>query len=168
MRFSPVTTPAGTRPSSPISFFYLKLESLSRLNHLENYILHISNHQSRTNYIDRGVTFIKLLLDHFHLISTQLLNALSEVDPGIFSVGSEFLFNPEELVVLGESLGPAGRPSLDLPGSETHHQVGDEAVLGLPRPVGHHRTPALALRHVVGLDGLGHAPDLVDLIILIS
>ena len=88
---------------------------------------------------------------------------MSEVCSGIFGVGAEFFFNPEELVILGESLRPAGSPSLDLASAEPDHQVGNEAVLGLAGPVGHHRAPALALRHVVSLDGLSDAADLVDL-----
>ena len=48
MRFSPVTTPAGTRPSSPILIFYLKLDSWSKLNYLETSLdFTYFNHQSR-------------------------------------------------------------------------------------------------------------------------
>ena len=108
-----------------------------------------------------------MLINHFRFLfasqSSRALNSLSEVGSGVFGVGAKFFFNPEELVVLGESLRPAGSSSLDLASAEPHHQVGNEAVLGLPGPVRHHRAPALAFSHVVSLDGLSHASDLVDL-----
>ena len=108
-----------------------------------------------------------MLINHFSFLfasqSSRALNSLSEVGSGVFGVGAKFFFNPEELVVLGESLRPAGSPSLDLASAEPDHQVGNEAVLGLAGPVRHHRAPALTFRHVVSLDGLGDAPDLVDL-----
>ena len=111
----------------------------------------------------------------------SFLNSLPEVSSGELGVGSELLLNPEELVVLGQPLGPARGPGLDLAGTETHHQVSDEAVLSLARPdmqecwqsskknyeilspVRHHGAPALGLGHVVRLDRLRHAADLVDL-----
>ena len=88
---------------------------------------------------------------------------MSKVGSGIFGVGPEFFFNPEELVIFSQSLRPAGGSSLDLASAQPHHQVGNEAVLGLAGPVRHHRPPALTLRHVVSLDGLSDAADLVDL-----
>ena len=88
---------------------------------------------------------------------------MSEVSSGIFSVGSEFFFDPEELVIFSESLRPAGSSGLDLASAESHHQVSNEAILGLSGPVRHHRPPALALRHVVSLDRLSDASNLVDL-----
>ena len=39
-------------------------------------------------------------------------------------VAAELFLNPEQLVELGEPLGAAGHASLDLSGSESHHQVG--------------------------------------------
>ena len=93
---------------------------------------------------------------------------MSEVGSGILGVGPEFFLNPEELVVFSQSLGPAGGSGLDLASAQPHHKVGNEAVLGLPGPVRHHRAPALALRHVVSLDGLSDAADLVDLKNVIS
>jgi hypothetical protein len=41
------------------------------------------------------------------------------------------LFNPKELIVLGNPLGPAQRAGLDLPGARRHREVGDGRVLGL-------------------------------------
>ena len=104
-----------------------------------------------------------MMINHYFFFASQALNSLSEVCSGIFGVGAEFFFNPEELVILSESLRPAGSSSLDLAGAQADHQVGNEAILGLPGPVGHHRAPALALSHVVGLDRLSHASDLVHL-----
>merc|ERR1719411_991394 len=91
------------------------------------------------------------------------LDSLPELGPGVLGIGAELLLNSQELVVLGESLGPAGGASLDLACAETNDKISDEAVLCLSRPVRHHSSPALGLSHVVSLDGLSHAADLVNL-----
>ena len=44
------------------------------------------------------------------------------------------LLNPQQLVVLGQALGPAGRAGLDLAGGQADGEVSDEAVLRLTRP----------------------------------
>ena len=62
------------------------------------------------------------------------LDSLPELSPGVLGVGAELLLNSQELVVLGEPLGPAGGSSLDLASSETNNEVSNEAVLSLPRP----------------------------------
>ena len=123
------------------------------------YILKITSFGLMTNY---GI-YMSIISFLFASQASPALDALSEVCSGIFGVGAEFFFNPEELVILGESLRPAGSSGLDLASAEPDHKVGNEAVLGLAGPVGHHRAPALALRHVVSLDGLRHASNLVHL-----
>mmetsp|Transcript_21217 Transcript_21217/g.37799 ORF Transcript_21217/g.37799 Transcript_21217/m.37799 type:complete len:512 (-) Transcript_21217:122-1657(-) len=82
---------------------------------------------------------------------------------GVHSIRAQVGLDAEELVVLGEALGAAGRAGLDLPGGQAHREVGDEGVLGLARAVGGHDAPARGLGHAHGLDGLGDGADLVHL-----
>merc|ERR1719233_624528 len=91
------------------------------------------------------------------------LNSLAKTLPGIFSVSAKLLLNPEQLVVFGETLRPAGSPSFNLTSAQTNHEVSNKAILGLTRPVGDHSAPPFSLGHVVGLDGLSDRPDLVNL-----
>ena len=44
---------------------------------------------------------------------------------------TEFFFDPQELIVLGDSLAPGGRARLDLPAVGRDGEVGDRRVLGL-------------------------------------
>lgn len=79
------------------------------------------------------------------LLPRGLLQGVSELPARKLGVAAQFLFNPEELVVLGQALGAAGSASLDL--EEKSHQVtkgvgaflasgagrgGQRAVLGHP------------------------------------
>merc|ERR1719375_2739022 len=74
----------------------------------------------------------------------------------------ELLLDAHELVVLAVALRAAGRPRLDLARAEADGQVGDGAVLGLPRAVGGHHAPAVLLAQLHRVDGLGDGADLVD------
>lgn len=63
------------------------------------------------------------------------LDGPAEVLAGVLGGGAELLLDAQDLVVLGEALGAARRAGLDLPGGEPHHQVGDERVFSLARPI---------------------------------
>lgn len=62
------------------------------------------------------------------------LNRPAEILAGVFGASSEFLFNAEDLVVLGETLGAARSAGLDLTGRQTHDKVSNEGVFSLSRP----------------------------------
>lgn len=79
------------------------------------------------------------------------------------SLVAKLLFDSENLVILGEPVGPAGSARLNLSGAKTADEVTDEVVLSLTRPVGDHDAPAGALGHVGSLDGLSDGANLVDL-----
>src|SRR6185437_13703652 len=68
---------------------------------------------------------------------------------------AQVLFDPEELVVLGHPVRPAGSTGLDLPGVGGHGQVGDGGVLGLAGPVGDHRPVGRTGGQLDGVEGLG-------------
>ena len=74
-----------------------------------------------------------------HLARSQLPRGPEELS----RVGQplHLLLDPEQLVVLGEPLAPAGRPALDVPRANSDDQVGDEGVLRLAGPVGHKDAP---------------------------
>ena len=78
-------------------------------------------------------------------------------------LGAQLLLDPQELVVLGDPVGPAGRPGLDLAGVGGHGDVGDGGVLGLARAVADDRAVLVALGHLDRVEGLGQGADLVDL-----
>ncbi len=69
--------------------------------------------------------------------SSSLLRGISEVESGVAGIAAELFLDPQQLVVLGKPLGPAGSASLDLAGAQAHHQISDEGVLGLTTPVAH-------------------------------
>src|SRR5660397_166829 len=91
---------------------------------------------------------------------SEIIEYSSPVEPGR---RTEFLLDPEQLVVLRDPVGPRGGAGLDLPGGEPHDEVGDRAVLGLAGSMGHHGGPSRALRHLDRLDRLRHGADLVQL-----
>ena len=110
-------------------------------------------------------------------LSTEILAAMNlrgdlvshpaggaEVSSCVVAVlGAELGLDAEELVVLGEALGPAGGAGLDLSGAEANGYVSDVGVLGLPRAVRSHDAPTGLLGHLHGRDGLGNGANLVDL-----
>jgi hypothetical protein len=64
---------------------------------------------------------------------------------GVDEVGSQFLFDSEELVVLGNSLGSTGSTSLDETGLEGDGQVGNVDRLGFTGSVRGHDSPVTGL-----------------------
>ena len=82
---------------------------------------------------------------------------------GVDSLVTEFFFDAQELVVLGQTLGAARGARLDLTGGQAHGEIGDEGIFGFAGAVGSHDTPASLLGHADGLDGLGDGADLVHL-----
>lgn len=74
-----------------------------------------------------------------------------------------YALNTEKRVVLRDTLRTGRGTGLDLAGAEGDDEVGDDGVLSLAGTVGDHDTPAVGLRELSGLDGLGDRTDLVDL-----
>ena len=58
------------------------------------------------------------------------------------------VLDTEKSVVLGHTFGPGGCTSLDLAGTKSHDEVGDNCVLGLATSVRYHDTPAVGLRQL--------------------
>ena len=56
---------------------------------------------------------------------------LAEFGVAVFGSGAEFLFDAEELVVLGHAVGTAHGACLNLTGVGSHCDVGNGGVLGL-------------------------------------
>src|SRR3954453_23157053 len=57
---------------------------------------------------------------------------------GVASRVVELLLDAQQLVVLGDPLGPSGRPGLDLAAVGRDREVGDRGVLGLAGAVAPH------------------------------
>ena len=72
-------------------------------------------------------------------------------------------FNPQQLVVLADAIGPAGRSGLDLSGRGADRQVGNRRVLGFAGPVRDDRRVARVARHADGIERFGDGADLVEL-----
>ncbi len=66
---------------------------------------------------------------------------------------AEFFFDAEELVVLGDAVGAAGRAGLDLAGAGAYREVGDEDVFGLAGAVGDDTGVAVAAGEFDGFEG---------------
>mmetsp|Transcript_36 Transcript_36/g.84 ORF Transcript_36/g.84 Transcript_36/m.84 type:complete len:302 (-) Transcript_36:653-1558(-) len=95
--------------------------------------------------------------------SPGLPRDVAVVLPRVHGIRAELLLDAQQLVVLGQALGAAGRAGFDLAGGEAHGEVGDVRVLRLARPVGRHHAPSRLLRHAHRLDRLGDGTDLVHL-----
>jgi len=91
------------------------------------------------------------------------LQRLPKLLAGVDSLVTEFLLDPEELIVLGKALRAAGGAGLDLAGPEAHHKVGNEGVLCLAAAVADHDPPASRLGKLAGANSLGEGANLVDL-----
>src|SRR6478735_5387023 len=81
------------------------------------------------------------------------------VDRGVV----ELLLDAQQLVVLGDPLGPRRGAGLDLAAVGRDGEVGDRGVLGLAGAVAHHAPVPRALGHLDGVERLGERADLVDL-----
>ena len=76
---------------------------------------------------------------------------------------SQLLFDPQELVVLGDSLAAGRRAGLYLPHPGGDHQIGDERILGLTGPMGDNRAVSRVAGKGDRVERLGERPDLVEL-----
>jgi hypothetical protein len=76
---------------------------------------------------------------------------------------AEIFLDPQQLVVLGDTVGTGQRTGLDLAGIEANGDIGDGAVFGFTGAMRDHRGVASALGHFNGSKGFGQGTDLVDL-----
>src|SRR5206468_5019838 len=76
---------------------------------------------------------------------------------------AQVVLDAQQLVVLGDAVGPRRRAGLDLAAVGGDGQVGDRRVLGLAGAVAHHAAVAVLLREAHRVEGLRERPDLVDL-----
>jgi len=77
--------------------------------------------------------------------------------------GAELFFDAEELIVLGDAVGAAGRAGFDLAGGGGHGEVGDESVFGFAGAVGNDGVVAGLAGELDGVNGFGHGADLIEL-----
>src|SRR6266478_703327 len=92
------------------------------------------------------------------LIESSLIQGSLSVKTG----GRAQLFlDAEELVVLGDAVGAAGRAGLDLAGGSGHGEIGDESVFGFAGAVGDDGVVAGLAGH---FDRIGRFADGADLI----
>ena len=88
---------------------------------------------------------------------------VERLDAEEFGGLAELFLDAEELVVLGDAVGAAGRAGLDLAGAGGDREVGDEGVFGLAGAVADDGGVAVAAAELDGLEGLGDGADLVEL-----
>ena len=81
----------------------------------------------------------------------------------VHGVAAQLFLDPQELVVLGDAVGPAGRAGLDLAGVRGHGDVGDGRVFGLAGAMTDDRGEAGTIGHLDGLQGFGQSANLVHL-----
>ena len=84
-------------------------------------------------------------------------------EAGIYSAVAELLLDAEQLVVLGDTLGPGRGTGLDLAGVQGNCEISDGGVFGLTGTVGCNSGHAGLVSHLDGLEGLGNGTDLVEL-----
>src|SRR5512146_344622 len=74
-------------------------------------------------------------MPHSPLLMLHLSASLKCRKPRIDRRVAQLLLDPDELVVLRDTVGPAGRTGLDLSGIGGHRDIRDCRVLGLARAV---------------------------------
>src|ERR1700732_1644698 len=79
------------------------------------------------------------------------------------SGGAEFLFNAQQLIVLGDAVGAAGGAGFDLASGGGDGEIGDEGILGFAGAVGNDGVVAGFAGQFDGVDGFGDAANLVQL-----
>lgn len=93
------------------------------------------------------ITSAYCLLPLLSVVSGSILEDFSAV----FGRVAQFFVNPQELIVLADTVGAAGRASLDLADAGGDRQVGDGGVFGLAGAVAHHGGVAAAMRQGDGV-----------------
>ena len=83
--------------------------------------------------------------------------------PAYARAGAELLFDPQQLVVLGDAVGAARRAGLDLAGAGADGEIGDRRVFGLARAVRDDAGVAGVARHRHGVERFGDGADLIQL-----
>ena len=81
----------------------------------------------------------------------------------IHRAGSEFFFDAEKLVVLGDAIGAADGAGLDLAYAGGDCKIGDEGVFALAGTVRHDRGVTVPTAEFNRLERLGQGADLVHL-----
>src|SRR5438132_3127460 len=79
---------------------------------------------------------------------------LERATSGVTRRIAELLLDPKQLVVLRQTVGPAGAPRLDLPAAERNGEIGDGRILRFAGAVRHNGGVSRALRQPDGRDGL--------------
>jgi len=74
---------------------------------------------------------------------------------------AEFLFYPQQFVILADPVGPAHGTRFDLAGAHAHHEMRDRRVFRLPGAVGDNSRVAGFFRHFYGFFCFREGPDLV-------
>src|SRR5579863_1660144 len=97
--------------------------------------------------------------------TSRLMPGPNAVDrpAGILRRVAQLLLDPQELVVLGDTVGPAGRPGLDLAHAARDREVGDECVLGFAGAVRDDRQIPRAPGQLDGFHRPGERADLIEL-----
>src|ERR1044072_4898360 len=80
---------------------------------------------------------------------------------GINGIFTQCFFNTEQLVVLGHTVGTAGRTGFNLSAVEGHSQVGDGCIFSFTAAMAHDRRVAIGLRQLNGIDGFCYSTNLV-------
>ncbi|KAI6754374.1 hypothetical protein HG530_012888 [Fusarium avenaceum] len=92
-----------------------------------------------------------------------MVHRLAEVSTRVDGLVTKLLLNSEDLVELGKTLRSGRGTGLDLTSTETDSDVSNGDILSLTGSVRDHDTPAVGVRVLGGLDGLGQSTNLVDL-----
>src|SRR5712664_350922 len=94
------------------------------------------------------------------LMESSLIQGSLSIEAG---GGAQFFFDAEELVVLGDAVGAAGRTGLDLAGGGGHGEIGDESVFGFAGAVRDDGVVAGLAGHFDRIDRFSYRADLIEL-----
>jgi len=76
---------------------------------------------------------------------------------------TQFFFDAQQLVVLGDAVGPTRGACFYLPGCGSHGEIGDEGILGFSRAVRNDGVVARLAGHLDGVNRFADAADLIQL-----
>src|SRR5208337_4722347 len=75
---------------------------------------------------------------------------------------AQLFFDPQQLVVLGNSVRPRSRAGLDLSHTSRYRKVRNKRVFGFARTMRDHRRVSIAAREVNGVERLADRANLIE------
>src|ERR1022692_902265 len=114
------------------------------------------------NIIRRTIFFILISLARLSFVVSSSSFVVQRLHPQEPRCPAQLLFNPQQLVVLRNSVGARSRSRLDLPRASRDRQIGDERVFGFAGTMRDHRRVSVSACQVDGVERFADRANLVE------